>query len=438
MSRGDALARDLTRQLGAASVRGGGGEPVCVLPDRAETVQAVYRWAHREGVDVRSAHLRALKPARRTGPDPVLISSERLTPPLVLNQDAGTVRVGAGATGAQLAHDLHRSGRCPWPRTAAFLRERLGSYLSGPGLSAEFVAFTMWESPLMALEGVLVDGRRIHAGVAPRSAAGPDYRTFFLGTGDRLGMITSVVWRTVDRSVLRLFALRFERAAAALEAAREHCAAGWRPFSGWIGRGEPDSWRRGGESGPGLLLLAHRADGLRADLLDERLRGLATDHGAEVLPSRAAREWLEQTFVHVCQRGPSALACAGPARLGGQLGTLRVSVPWPGAGPLWAALERLGAKGPLRLTIAAEAPRPEGTTLHLRIRRRGRSRIGLPRALERIAPLLGEHGGWIAGLHDREGRAMEPPRHRTAANELLDAVASSLRGTARAAGREEV
>ena len=428
------MFRDLTRLLGPMAVEGGGSAPVRVAPERREGVAAAFRWAHSRGVTVRSAHRRDLA-ARKARPGEVLlVSAERLTPPLVLQRDAGTVRVGAGTTGAELATGLYREGRCPWPRSAPFLREPIGPYLAGPGLAAEFVAFSMWESPLMALEGVLVDGRTIHVGVAPRSAAGPDYRTFFLGTGDRLGMITSAVWRTVDRSVLRLFAARFSGVDAALSTARAHCrVGGWRPFAGWIGRGEdPARWREGSKQGDCLLLLAHRADGLRADLLDDQLSAVTSEAGGTALPARAARAWIEESFLDVCRHGKARLDEAGPARLEGQLGTLRVAMPWTGAGPLWQALEALGERGPLTIAIAAEAPRPEGVVLHLRLCRRGRSRIGLGRAVDRVRLALEGHGGWIAGLHDGDGSAVDVPQVPTPANQLLDAVAASLRSTAAA------
>ncbi len=427
MSARGAMARELGRRLGAAAVSGGtDGEPLRVRPDHAEGIAAAFRWAHEQGVPVQPMGPEPLG-GRVDADDSLLISTERLRPPLILQPEAGTVRIGAGTTGAELAWQLHREGRCPWPRPAPFHREALGPYLAGPGLAAEFVALSMWESPLMSIEAVLTDGRRIRAGVAPRSAAGPDYRAFFLGTGDRLGLITAAVWRTVERSVVLLFAASFPSSEGALATARAHCQAGWRPFSGWIGGGgDPDAWREPVADEGAILLLALRADGPRADLIRRQLERAAGDHGGRVLPSRAARYWYEQSFLHVCQGGTAGLEAAAPARVAGQLGTARIAVPWSGAAALWETLETVARKGPLKVVVSAEIPRPEGVILHVRLCRRGRSRIGLARALERIEVPLEVHGGVLAGLHDPGGRAVDLPRPPTTTNRLLDEVALRL------------
>jgi FAD/FMN-containing dehydrogenase len=404
-----------------------------VSPTRVEAVAAALGWARERDLQV----ITSASPPAEAVDEGFVLSVAGLRGALSLHAESGTVRVEAGVTGAELAWQLHREGRCLWPRPAPFFREPLGPYLAGPGLAGEFVAFSIWESPLMALEAALRDGRVLRAGVAPRSAAGPDYRTFLLGMSDRVGVITSAIWRTVDRSVIALSAARFDSGPAALAAVRTHCATGWRPFAGRIaGAAEDASWREPAGAGRVQLLLAHRAEGPRADLLRDQLDRVIRAGGGVPLPSRAARAWHEQSFVDLCQRGSGVLTDAGPARGDGQLASARVAVPWHQAQGLWSILEESGRRGPLGFDLSAEGPRPEGVILHIRLCRRGRSRIGLERALERLAGAVAEGGGALVGLHGPSGRPLPPPASATRAHQLLDAVVARLgpapaeRGTA--------
>ena len=423
-----ALISDLARLLGREAVAGGGeGDAPVVRPGRAEDVATALGWAHERGVPVRTA----ASPPELSAEPGFTLSVERLRGAPSLQRDAGTVRVDAGVTGAELAWHLHREGRCLWPRPAPFFREALGPHLAGPALAGEYVAFTMWESPLMAVDAALRDGRVLRAGVAPRSAAGPDYRTFLLGMADRVGVVTSAVWRTVDRSVIDLSAARFESAGAALATAREHCAAGWRPFAGRLAEGEGDGdWRAPVGDGGALLLLAHRAEGPRAELLRAQFARAVAAHGGIPLPSRAARAWHEQSFVDLSQRGTAALGDAAPAVARGQLASARVAVPWHRAEALWGALEAAGSKGALALDLSAEGPRPEGVIVHVRLRRRGRARLGLPRAVERLAEALAPCGGALVGFHGPDGRPQSWPLPATPAHRLLDAVVAQLQPAA--------
>jgi FAD/FMN-containing dehydrogenase len=404
-----------------------------VRPARVEAVAAALGWAQERGLRV----VTSASPPAGAGEEGFVLSVAGLRGALSSNPDSGTVRVEAGVSGAELAWQLHREGRCLWPRPAPFFREPLGPYLAGPGLAGEFVAFSIWESPLMALEAALRNGRVLRAGVAPRSAAGPDYRAFLLGMSDRVGVITSAIWRTVDRSVIALSAARFDSSSAALSAARAHCAMGWRPFAGRIARANEDGgWREPPGAGAVQLLLAHRAEGPRADLLRDQLDRAVRAEGGIPLPSRAARAWHEQSFVDLCQRGSGAVADAGPARADGQLASARVAVPWHQAQALWSTVEAAGRRGPLGFDLSAEGPRPEGIILHIRLCRRGRSRIGLERALERLVGAVAEGGGALVGLHGSAGRPLPPPASATPAHQLLDAVVARLgpapaeRGTA--------
>jgi len=413
------LGNALTEMLGAEGVAELPGGGLAALPDRTSAVSELLRWAAKDGVAVRTPHARPLDRRRPfPGPGAVLLKLDRLQGSLVLQKESGIVVVPGGTTGADLAWRLHREGRWVQPRPRPFYTEPIGSYLAGPGLAGEMTALTMWESPLMAVEAVLADGRTLRAGVAPRSAAGPDYRTFLLGCGDRIGVITSVTWRTVNRTVPMLAAIRFAHEGSGLALLARHCRGGARPFDSMLFRGgAADTWCDPGAWGDGeTVLLCHRAEGDRADLVRRQLTGLAREIGGEMLEPRKARSWYEGSFLDSCQRG-SAAVCAEPA--GSEwLCEAWVAVPWSGLDALWDHLHKR------HCVVSGEAFRPEGGTLRVRMRRRrGRSLI---RARRELAVALQEHGGRLCGMVDPHGDPLDVLDASRASVALLDDLAGAI------------
>ena len=390
------------------------------LPERTVAVSELLRWAARDGIRVRTPHAR---PAQRGRPFPapgeVLLKLDRLQGSIVLQEESGIVVVPGGTSGADLAWRLHREGRWLQPRPWPFYDEPIGSYLAGPGLAGEMTALTMWESPLMAIEAVLSDGRTLRAGVAPRSAAGPDYRTFFLGCADRVGVITSATWRTVKRTVPMLAAVRFSADGSGLDLLARYCQGGARPFDSLLLRGgDPDSWRqpRAWTTGGDTVLLCHRAEGDRADLIRGQLAGLVSSFGGEVLDAREARGWYEESFLDTCQRGAAA---AGVVEEDGDwLGEAWIAAPWPALGALWNHLAQRSC------LVSGEGFRPEGGTLRIRLlRRRGRN---LPRARRELAVALRTHGGRLCGMVDHRRRPVEVLAPDSSSVALLEAIADGL------------
>jgi len=407
---------------GEGVITSGGGGPV-VLPDRAALVGELIKLAVAEGFDVRTpAGPRTTRPGR----DSVLLRLDRLQGALSLDTTSCTATVAGGLTGADLAWRLHREGFWLRPHPTPFYREPIGTWLAGPGLAGELTALTWWESPLMSLEAVLGDGQPLRAGVAPRSAAGPDYRAFLLGGGDRVGVITEVVWRVFRRSVPMLFAARLPDQAAALTLAADHCRVGWRPWSSFVARGaepervgRPDRWTDGRTT----LLLCHRAEGERAAMLRRQLGAAVDRAGGEVLDAAAARPWYERSFLGWCERGPEAASVAEDERLGDQVGTAWIAAPWPALPELWRRLE--DKERTVRAVVSAEGLRPEGGLLKLRLVAIGdRYRDG--RARYHLARAVGAVGGRVVAYLDRDGDPVPPGQSKDASQELLEAVADGL------------
>lgn len=413
-----ALVRDLEECLGAGSVETRDDGEVVIHPSRTAVVAELFRFARTQGVTVRTAPSR---PARRSGrlarDGEVRLELDRLQGALQMNETAGTVVVPGGTCGADLAWRLHREGHWLWPRPLPFYAQPISSYLAGPGLAAEMTAFTMWESPLMALEAVLADGTVLKAGLAPRSAAGPDYRTFLVGAEDRIGVITRVTWRCVQRSIPMLAAVRTPTVDRGLELLAAFCAPGWRPFASRLFQGD--------DAGA-TVLLCLRAEGARAALLRSQLAGLLVD-GDEQLPPQAARDWYEASILALAQRGQAALAgAAGPA--GELMGNALLAVPEPGLSTLWRRLCGQGVKLPrrFRATVIGEGFRPEGAMLRVGLRKHGRA--GLASAAAELVELTAAHGAQFAGLFDPSGRPLVPRTATTGSRTLLEQLAGDLGG----------
>ncbi len=432
MSGHDGRIAALEALLGGDAVAADGDGHVAVAPDRVGAISELMRWASREGVAVRTPPARPLGGrARFPGKDEVLLRLDRLHRALLLHAEAGTVDVAGGTTGAELAWQLHREGRWVAPRPRPFWSEPLGSYLAGPGLAAEWVAFGMWETPLMALEAVLLDGRVLRAGVAPRSAAGPDYRAFLLGIGDRIGVVTGATWRTSARSVPALFAARFPRRAAALQMLRAHVGRGVRPWASRVLRGrDPGRWNEAAPPGRGdhaVVLLCHRAEGARAELLRRLLHDETRRQGGTVLEPAEARAWYEGGVRAVCVDGAAALDGVDLAAGAGALATVWLATPWAGLGALWdeLAADKLGRA---RVATLGEAFRPEGGILQVRLRRQGQARVAATTAVRALLERAAVHRARVAGVLDGSGRPVAPPVGDTPAAALIADVARGLAG----------
>ncbi len=431
MSAREEMVTRIRRRLddpgAAALVRG----EVVARPDRTAAVQELLRWAGERGVTVRSAPARPVgHDGALAGPGEVRLTLRRLQGALRLDRTARTVAVPGGTTGVELAWRLHREGFWPGPRPWPFFARAIGETLAGPALAGEHTAMGIWESPLMAVEAVLGDGRLLRAGVAPRSAAGPDYRAFLLGTGDRVGVITEVTWRVVARSIPMLTAAVVPSLDAALRLLADHCGDGWRPLASAVIEGrDPAAWSgdRGGGSAPrrpagATVLLCHRAQGTRAELLRRQLGDGVAAAGGEVLAPAAARSWFEGTFHDLCRHGVEALEASAPPRPRRRLGTAWIAAPWPAMAGLWKAL-RAGRRGRWVGRVSGEGFRPEGGLL--RVIMVGRDLAG---AAEDVLARLDEAGGRLTTLLDADDRPVAPVCARHDAGALLDQVAAELGG----------
>ena len=425
----DALRSSVEQQLGAEAVDQLDSGRVIVRPDRVSAISELLRWAARESVVVRTPPRRWLDRRRHfPGSGEVLLTLDRLNGSLTLDRFSSVATVPGGVTGAELAWRLHREGQWVRPRPLPFYGQPLGNYLAGPGLASEMTALSMWESPLMGLEAVLADGRVLRAGVAPRSAAGPDYRAFLLGTGDRIGVITSVTWRTEHRTVPMLFAARLPATGAGLQLFEDHCRFGWRPWSSAILRGaEAATWQspHRWEGGHEIVLLCHRAEGDRAQLLRSQLGAAVFGLGGEVLEPSAARGWYEGSFLSWCKRGGAAAADASDAPESKVRATAWIAAQWPALAILWQALAGVGGPGS-RTVVQAEGFRPEGGMLRVRFLGTSLTAGRLERTRELLAEMAGAEGARIVGFQRTDGEDVEPATERGPAASLLQDLAADF------------
>jgi len=429
MSRAEARVAELEALLGREAVAADGAGHVTVTPTRVSAVSELMRWAAGAGAVLRTPPARPLGGRRAfPGADEILLRLEGLRATPRLNLQAGTVDVAGGTSGADLAYWLHREGRWVQPRPAPFYREPLGAYLAGPGLAAEWIAFSMWESPLMSLEAVLLDGRVLRVGVAPRSAAGPDYRAFLVGVRDRVGVITGATWRTAARAVPMLFAARFPDRGEALALLRDSARRGWRPWSSRVVSGkDPGRWSTPSarREKAAVALLCYRAAGGRAALIRRQLRDATRAGGGEVLEAADARAWYEGSMLAVCRQGPAAVEELGGAPGKGTLATAWLAVPWAGLPAAWdALLAGKGARSTAR--VLGEGFRAEGGLLQVQLGRKGKARTSASAAVSWAWKVAGEHGGRLAALQDGAGRPVAPAQGGADADELMADVVRRL------------
>jgi len=204
---------------------------VVVQPRSAEEVATTLAIAAEEGVPVVP---RAGGSGSQGGaiPEPggILLDLSALDQIEDLDEQALTVRAGAGVPGLRLEEWLNERGYM-FPHYPASLHlAQVGGYLAAKGSGVLSTKYGKIEDLVASMRVALPSGELIETVPIPRHAVGPDLNQLFIGSEGTLGVITDATLILRPQPEHRAFrAVGFDDLATGVEAIRKALQAGWRP-----------------------------------------------------------------------------------------------------------------------------------------------------------------------------------------------------------------
>jgi len=295
----------------------------------------------------------------------------------------GVIHAGTDWLGVDLAAELELRGHFLPPLGRRFLESRLHEWLGSPALPAHVAVHGAWEHPLLAVEGLLPDGRAWKSGRLPRSAAGPSYLPFLLGGEDSGLPLTPsrVTLRTLTPPVLRHMGFRFEHMDRAILAVSNALRAGPTPFAGAVFPGaEPSGWREvarqrpEARSGGTVYLTFGEPDGFPT--ANDRIAARLIEAGGTPFDDSEVIGWWEDHWAQAAREGQRGLEVTGIQPPEGLIGSCRAVVSWKQSLLLLRSIESLTG-GATHAIGWIEAPREGGCSIEWRFSTR-RSNSDLP------------------------------------------------------------
>jgi alkyldihydroxyacetonephosphate synthase len=259
----------------------------------------------------------------------VVLDLSRMDRVLDVDPRSQVVVAEAGVRGDRLEEALHEHGLTlgHYPQSLAI--STVGGWIAARSAGQASSAFGAIEDLVLGLSVVLPTGDVVRTRAVPRSAAGPDLASLFVGGEGSLGIVTEA---TLSASSLpegyRWLAFRPPDFGTGLEAVRRIRQS---PFRTLVLRlyDEADAAISfpglHGEGGPALLVGLARDRGVRAAA--QAVRDLADEVGAPALPEAYGTYWWEHRFdaVELYRRIMGQERMLGP---GVVVDTLEVAATW--------------------------------------------------------------------------------------------------------------
>jgi alkyldihydroxyacetonephosphate synthase len=396
--------------------------------------------ATRQAVDPgRNLNLGKLFPSSLPAPEPAAAAPPALLLEVESDED-GTARVGVDWNGADLVAQLTERGYFLPPLGRDFLEGTVGEWLQSPAVPAHHCVHGAWEHPLVAVSGQLPDSQLWRSGQLPRSAAGPSYLPFGVGTDLLPTQVRSATFRIHMGQRLQHFGHRFADLDTAEQALSSALRDSPRPLAGILfAADEPGAFRNMSPS-PGrksteafVFLTLGAIDGCAA--ATDRIAEKLAEGGGQPTPEDHVLGWWQDHWGKACRGGSEVLASTGNRVDGTVVGSCAAVVPWGKAGLLLRAIETLTG-GAHRATGWLEAPLETGCTLRVVFTASRKDAGGSALLLHQLKATLRSYGARIARLHFEGGEEAPdyliggrgtPDLEGSDALRLAHAVGSNLR-----------
>ena len=313
-----------------------------VFPTRTEDVSETLRWAQetRTPVVPRGAGSGVCGGAQAIWRG-VVLDLSRMDRILEVDPESQTATVEAGVRGDRLEEALNAQGLTlgHYPQSLAI--STVGGWIGGRSAGQASAAFGAIEDLVLGLTAVLPTGEVIRTRAVPRSAAGPDLASLFVGGEGSLGVVTEA---TLSGSrlpgELRWMAFRPPDFGAGVEVARAISQSDVRPM---VLRLHDDADAAisfpGLHSDGGSALLVGLPKGTSIRATTQAVREMAEAGGAGPLPEAYGTYWWDHRFdpVELYRRVMGEERMLGSGVL---VDTLEVAALWTRLPDLYEAVHR--------------------------------------------------------------------------------------------------
>jgi alkyldihydroxyacetonephosphate synthase len=313
-----------------------------VFPARTEDVAETLRWAQetRTPVVPRGAGSGVCGGAQAIWRG-VVLDLSRMDRILEIDPESQTATVEAGVRGDRLEEGLNAQGLTlgHYPQSLAI--STVGGWIGGRSAGQASAAFGAIEDLVLGLTAVLPTGEVVRTRAVPRSAAGPDLASLFVGGEGSLGVVTEA---TLSASrlpgELRWLAFRPPDFGAGVEVARAITQSDVRPVVLRLYDDADAAISFPGlhaEGGSALLVGLRKGTAIRAST--HAVREMAEEGGAVPLPEAYGTYWWEHRFdaVELYRRVMGEERMLGPGVL---VDTLEVAAVWARIPELYEAVRR--------------------------------------------------------------------------------------------------
>jgi alkyldihydroxyacetonephosphate synthase len=206
-----------------------------IWPETAEQVSVVMKWASEADVTLYpygagSGVCGAILPAESDLRPRIMVDLKAMRKVRSIDRKSMTVWAEAGLIGENLERHLNQEGLTLGHFPSSIYCSSLGGYLATRSAGQLSTKYGKIEDMVLSLEFVLPDGTIAETGRAPRSAMGPDWTQFLMGTEGTLGFFTSAclqVHRIPEARMMMGFGA--PNITSAIEFARQVMQFGLRP-----------------------------------------------------------------------------------------------------------------------------------------------------------------------------------------------------------------
>jgi alkyldihydroxyacetonephosphate synthase len=206
-----------------------------VWPESTEQVAELVRWASKADVvlypyGAGSGVCGATIPGEDEPRARVLVDLKKMTRVRSIDRKSMAVWAEAGLIGENLERHLNQEGLTLGHFPSSIYCSSLGGYLATRSAGQLSTKYGKIEDMVLALECVLPDGTVIETGRAPRSAMGPDFTQFLLGTEGTLCFFTAALLQVHNSPEAReMTSFEAKDAYLAMDFARRLMQEGLRP-----------------------------------------------------------------------------------------------------------------------------------------------------------------------------------------------------------------
>ena len=279
-------------------------KPACVVqPESVDDVVAVVNSCRENGVALIPFGLGSgVCGGIVSHPDSVLLDMSTMNRSRYIDETNLLASFDAGKNGGEAEREVAKHGLTigHWPQSVDV--SSVGGWVSTRAAGQLSTGYGNIEDVVYSIDAVLPNGEVLHAGKAPRAAAGPDLRHILMGAEGTMGVVTGVTFalrRAPERCAQTAFYAKTME--AGLEAQRVIVQSGWLPVvmrqydAAETHRNFPDH----AHGDDALIIMIHEGPAAKVEAELAGIRDIAEIMELAPAPEDVVTEWFEdRNHVH--------------------------------------------------------------------------------------------------------------------------------------------